>query len=125
DIIKSFAPGPARDLVKIARGQDRGLLPVEFAELREEHGANRHVDADAERVGAANYFQQTPLCELLGEHTVFGQKARVVQADAVPQPAFDLWSIRAGEFESFNRICDGVLLFARRHVDAREVLRAL
>ena len=44
-VVETFAPGAAADLMKIPRAQDAGLLPVEFAELGEQHRADRHIDA--------------------------------------------------------------------------------
>ena len=48
-----------------------------------------------------------------------------MNADAVAQPFLDFRPIRAGEFEAFQRAGNGILLFARAHVDAGEILRAL
>ena len=71
DVVKPFAPRAPANLMKVARAQEAGLLAIELAELREQHGANRHVDAHAERVRAANDLQQTALRELLDEHAIF------------------------------------------------------
>ena len=118
---------PARppDLVEIARAQDPGFLPVKLAEPGEEHGADGHVDADAQGVGAADHFEQAFLSQLLDQYAVLGQQPGVVQADAVFEPFPDFRSVRTGELEPFERRADGVLLFARAHVDAGEILRAL
>ena len=64
----------------------RGLLAVELAQLREQHRADRDVDADAQRVGAADHLEQALLRELLDQQPVLRQQPGVVQADAVPQP---------------------------------------
>jgi hypothetical protein len=83
-IVESLSPGAAADLVKIPRAQDGGLLAVELAQPREEHGADGHVDAHAERVRAANDLEQPLLRELLDQHAVLRQQAGMMQADAVP-----------------------------------------
>ena len=124
-VVKTFAPGPAADLVKIPRAQDAGLLAVELAQPREQHGADRHVDADAERVRAADDLEQSLLRELLDEHAIFRQQAGVMQPDAVPQPFLDFRAVRAGELEAFQRVGDRGFFLARADVDAGEILRAL
>ena len=56
DIVEPLAPGASGDLMEVARAQDSRLLPAEFAQFGKEHGADRDVDADAQRVGAADDF---------------------------------------------------------------------
>ncbi len=114
EVVEALPPGAAGDLVEVARGEDRGLLPVELAQTRKEHRADRHVDADAERVGAADDLEQPLLRELLGEHAVLRQQARVVQADPLLQPLADVGAVRAREAEARDLGGDGVLLLARR-----------
>ena len=101
-VVKPLASGAAGDLVKIARAENPGFLPVKFAEAREKNGADGHVDAGPERVRAANNFQQTPLGQLLDQHAVFGQNPGVMQADAVLEPAPDVRPVGAAELESFQ-----------------------
>ena len=72
-VVEPLAAGAAGNLVKVARGEDGGLLAVELAEAREQHRADRHVDAGAERVGAADHLQQPHLRQLLDQHTVLRQ----------------------------------------------------
>src|SRR3954469_23696585 len=38
-IIETLTSGPSPDLMKLARAQDSGFLPIVFAQLAEEHGA--------------------------------------------------------------------------------------
>ena len=83
-IVESLAPGASGDLVKIPRAEDDRLLPVKLAQPREQHGADGHVDADAERIRAADDFEQALLRELLDQHAILGQQSRVMQPDAVP-----------------------------------------
>ena len=54
-------PGPSRppgELVELADGEPPHPRAVELRERRHQHGADRDVDADAERVGAADDRQQ-------------------------------------------------------------------
>ena len=124
-VIESLPPRAPRDLVKVARTQYPRLLPVVFAELREEHRADRHIDSHAQRVRAADHLQQPALRELLGEHAIFRQQPRVMQPDPVPEELLDFRPVRTRKAEPRERLRDGRLLLARAHIDAREILRAL
>ena len=73
--------------MEVPRAVDGGFLPVVFAQPREQHGADRHVDADAQRVRPADDLEQSALRQLLDEDAVFRQQPGMVQADAVPQPS--------------------------------------
>ncbi len=53
-----------------------------------------------ERVGAADDLEQPLLRELLDEHAVLRQQARVMQPDALLQPLADVGAVRAGEAEA-------------------------
>jgi len=64
-VIKPASAGAARDLLELARRQEARLVPVELAQLREQHGPDRDVHAHAERVRAADGFQQALPRELL------------------------------------------------------------
>jgi len=70
-----------------ARRQQPGAGAVVLAQLGEQHGADRDVDADAERVGAADDLEQALLREPLDEQAVLGEHPGVVHADAVPDEA--------------------------------------
>ena len=125
DVVEALPPRPPRDLVEVARGEDGRLLPVELAQAREEHGPYRDVDADPEGVGAADDLEQARLRELLDEHAVLGQEARVVDPDALLQPLADVGAVGAGEAEPGDGGPDRVLLLASAEVEAREVLGAV
>ena len=78
-------PGPAGapgDLVELARLEHPLARPVELHQPGEQHRADRHVDADAEGVGAADDLEQAVLGELLDQPAVPRQHPRVVHADA-------------------------------------------
>ena len=114
DVVEALPPRAPGDLVEVARGEDGGLLPVELAQAREEHGPDRDVDADPEGVGAADDLEQARLRELLDEHAVLGQEARVVDADALLEPLADVGAVGAREAEPGDRGPDRVLLLAGR-----------
>ena len=96
-IVEALASGASGDLVEVAHAQDRGLLAVVLAELREEHRANRNVDAHAQRVGAADDLEQALLRQLLDEQAILRQEPGVVQSDAVANEALKL--LRIGRIE--------------------------
>ena len=76
--------GPAGDLVELAGLERAGALPVVLGQRGEQHGADRHVDPDAEGVGAADDPQQPGLGQGLHQPAVAGQHPGVVHPDAVP-----------------------------------------
>jgi len=86
------------------------FLAVVFPKLGKDDGSDRHVDADAERIGAADEFEQTFLRELLDKDAVLRQQSGVVNADAVAQPALDVFSVRAVEAHAFKCFGDGSFL---------------
>ena len=124
DLVEALASGAAGDLVEVAGGEDRRLLAIELAEPREEHRADRHVDAHAERIRAADDLEEPALGELLDEDAVLGEQAGVVQADPLLQPFAYVGAVGAREAEALDRFRDGVLLLAGAEVQAREVLGA-
>ena len=124
-VVKTLSPGAARDLAEIAHAEHRRLLPVVFPELREHHRADRHVDADAERVRAADELEPALLRELLDEDAVFRQQPRVVHADAVPQPALHLLAVRTGETHALQLLLQCRLLLLRADAEAHQTLRGL
>ena len=124
-LVEALAPGPARDLVEVAGREHGRLLAVVLREAAEQHGADRHVDADAQRVGAADDLQQAPLGELLGQHAVARQQAGVVDADAVLQPRAYPGAVGRREAHVLDRRAQRLLLVARRDAQAGERLRAL
>ena len=79
-------PGPARPAIwwnsRALRWRVR--IPSYLRQAGEQHGADRHVDADAEGVGAADDLEQPGLGQLLDQPAVLRQHAGVVHADAVP-----------------------------------------
>src|SRR5439155_14448064 len=124
-LVEALAARASGNLMKIARAQDRCLLPVILAEFAEENSADRHVDAHAQGVGAANDLEQALLRQLFDQNAILREQPGMVQPDAVLEPFPDFRTVRAGELEPFKEISNGVLLLARADVDAGEILRAL
>ena len=124
-VVEALAPGASGDLVKIPGREQRGFFSVEFAQAGEEHGANGHIDADAQCIGAANDFEQSFLRQLLDQHAIFRQQAGMVQTDAVLEPFANVRTVGAAEFESFERIAYRSFFLPSANVDAGKILRAL
>ena len=119
------ATGPPGDLVELAGAELPHPLPVELRERGDEHRADRHVDADAERVGAADDPQQPALRERLDEPAVARQHAGVVHADARAHEPRERLAEARREAESADRLGDLVALLARDHPDRGQGLRPL
>ena len=59
--IEARATGATSDLMKLTGAQATHLVTVELGERGEHHGVDGYVDADAERIGAADDGQQALL----------------------------------------------------------------
>ena len=116
--VEARATGAPGDLVELAGGQLPHPGAVVLGERREQHGADRHVDADAESVGAADHAQQPALSELLDEAAVLGQHARVVHADTRADEARQRLAEHGREAEVTDRVGDLVALLAGDDLDA-------
>jgi hypothetical protein len=79
--VEAGPPGPPGDLSELTHLEHPLPVAVELGEAGEEHGPDRHVDADAEGVGAADDRQQSGLGEVLDEPPVLRQHPRVVHPD--------------------------------------------
>ena len=77
--------GAAGNLVEFARFEDALALAVELGKASHQHGADGHVNAHTQGIGAANDLKQALLCQALYQSAVFGKHARVVDADALAQ----------------------------------------
>ena len=76
--VEAGTAGAPGDLVELTRAQAALLASVEFGEPGEQHGVDGHVDAHAQRVGAADHGQQALLGELFHEQAVAREHAGVV-----------------------------------------------
>ena len=121
--IEAHAAGAAGDLMEFAGAQTAHPGPVEFGERGEHHRMNRHVDADAERIRAADDRQQPLLGELFDQPAVARQHTGMVDADAgFQQPLQDLAEC-GGEARALHRLGDGLALFAAGDAGGGERLR--
>ena len=123
--VEAGAAGSPDDLVELAGLEQALLRTVELRQPGEQDRADRHVDADAEGVGAADDLEQAVLGELLDEATVLRQHARVVHADAVPHEPRERASEARPEPEAADALGDRLALLARRDLDGHEALGAL
>ena len=117
--------GPPDDLVELARLEHPLLRAVELRQPGEHDRADRHVDAHAQRVGAADDLEQAVLRELLDEPPVLRQHAGVVHADAVAHETRERAPEARAEAEAADAGRDRVALLARRDLDRHEALRPL
>ena len=123
--VEARPPGAAADLVELPRGEEAGRRSVVLGQGGEDHGADGHVDADAEGVGPADDLQQSGLGQLLHQTSVLGQHPRVVHADAVAYELGERPAEPRREAEPADELGDLVLLGAGEQVDAHQRLRPL
>ncbi len=127
DVAHRVEPGPARatgDLVELTGTEVTLPLAVELDEGGEHHGADRHVDADAERVGAADDAQVPGLDEPLDQTPVAREHAGVVDADTQAQEPRERAAEAAGEPLTRECVGDGLALLLGGDGDGGERLRA-
>ena len=108
--VEAGPPGAAGDLVELAGRQVPGARPVVLGQRRDEHGPDRHVDADAEGVGAADHLEQPGLRERLDQPAVARQHPGVVHADAVPDEPRQRLAEAGREAEAADHLGDLVPL---------------
>ena len=75
--------------MELAGAQTTHLVAIELGERGEHHGVDGYVDADAERIGAADDGQQALLCQALDQQTIARQHAGMVHADAASKQTFE------------------------------------
>jgi hypothetical protein len=112
----------AGDLVELPGVELTHPCAVELGESGEQHGADGHVDADAQRVGSADHPQHAALGELFDQPPIFGQHPRVVHADALAQQPGQRLAERRREPEAADELGDRVPLLAGRDLRAGERL---
>ena len=122
--VKAGTPRAAHDLVKLAGVEVAHAPSVKLGERGEHHGVNRHVDAHAERVRAADDRQQALLRELLHQKTVARQHARVVHAYATAQQALERLAKGGGEARALDGVLDLLALLLGGDAVAGQALRA-
>src|SRR5690625_2909373 len=82
DRVEAGAPGAPGDLLELAYVEAPLAYTVELGEPAEHNGADGHVDADAERVRAANDLEKTLLSERLDQAPVAWKHPGMMDTDA-------------------------------------------
>ena len=108
--IEARATGATSDLMKLTGAQATHLVTVELGERGEHHGVDGYVDADAERIGAADDGQQALLRQALHQQAIARQHAGMVHADAASKQAFENLTKGRGEARPLCRFFDGLAL---------------
>ena len=108
--IEARAAGATGNLMKLAGAQTTHLVAVELGERGEYHGVDGYVDADAERIGAADDGQQALLCQALDQQTIARQHASMVHADAASEQALKNLAKGRGEARAFGSFLNGLAL---------------
>ena len=109
-VSKPARPGAAGDLQELAGAQDPLPAAVELRQPGEQHRPDRHVDADAEGVGAADDLEQPGLGQLLDQPAVARQHPRVVDADPAAEQLGERLAEAGAEPEAGQPLGDRVAL---------------
>ena len=96
--------------MELTGAQATHLVAVELGERGEYHGVDGYVDADAERIGAADDGQQALLRQAFDQEAIARQHASMVHADAASKQAFE--NLTKGRREARSLCCffDGLAL---------------
>ncbi len=124
-IVETLAPGTAGDLLELSNAQHPDPAAVVLAQLREQHRTNRHVDPDAERVGATDDLQQTGLCQTFDEQPILGEQAGMVHTDTSREEAPEALAEWRVEPEAPDQRLDLLLLILGERAQAQQSLRRL
>ena len=116
--VEAGPPRAAHDLVELAGAQAAHLGTVELGELGEHHGVDGHVDAHAERVGAADDREQPLLSEALHQQAIARQHARMVHAHAGGQQPLQDLAEGGRELRALHGLFDFLALGLVRHAVA-------
>ena len=125
DRVVAGAARAAGDLLELAHLELALTGPVVLRQPAEQHRPDGHVDADAERVGAADDLEQALLRQRLDESPVPRQHPGMVHAHTHPDQPRQRLAERRREPEVAQRIGDDVALRTGRDLDAGQRLRAL
>ena len=108
--IKARAAGATGNLVELAGAQTTHLVAIELGERGEHHGVDGYVDADAERIGAADDGQQALLRQALDQQAIARQHASMVHADAASKQALENLAKGRREARAFGSFLNGLAL---------------
>jgi hypothetical protein len=98
-------------LVKFTAAQATHAAAIEFGERCEKHCVDWHIDADAERVGAANHGKEAALGKLFHEQAIARQHAGVMYADPAGEQVLENLAEGRGEARPFASVFYGCALF--------------
>ena len=113
------------DLMEFSGPQFAHFRAVELGQCGQHHGMDGHVDADAQRICAADHRQQTLLGELLDQTTIAGEHTRMVNADSGAQQTLQNLAECGGELRALDRLRNGGTLFLAGHTRACQGVRRL
>ena len=117
-VIETSTPGTPSNLRELTVAQDARGAPVVFAELREQHRADRDVDANAQRVSTADDLEEAGLREPLHKESIFRQQPGVVHTDTCDEEPSEALAERRVKAESADQFFDPLLLVLRERVEA-------
>ena len=108
--IEARTAGATGNLMELAGAQTTHLVAIELGERGEDHGVDGYVDADAERIGAADDRQQALLRQALDQQTIARQHTGVVHADAAAKQALEDLAKGRREARAFGGFLNGLAL---------------
>ena len=108
--IEARTAGATGNLMELAGAQTTHLVAIELGERGEHHGVDGYVDADAERIGAADDGQQALLRQALDQQAIARQHASMVHADAASKQALENLTKGRREARALGRFLDGLAL---------------
>ena len=109
--------------MELAGAQTTHLVAVKLGERGEHHGVDGYVDADAERIGAADDGQQTLLRQTLDQQAIARQHASMVHADAASEQALENLAKGRGEARALGGFLNGLALLLAGDAKIGEGLR--
>ena len=109
--------------MELAGAQTTHLVAIELGERGEHHGVDGYVDADAERIGAADDGQQALLRQALDQQTIARQHASMVHADAAAEQALENLAKSRGEARAFGGFLNSLALLLAGNAKVGEGLR--
>ena len=121
--VESGAAGTPGELLEFADAESAHLPSVELRQSGQEHGADGHVDAHAEGVGARDDEQQAFERELFDETPILRQHSGVVDADAVQQQFAQAGPEPLAEGEALDGCGDRGFLLLGGEVDREQIGR--
>ncbi len=121
--VEAAASSATGNLMELAAFQAAHLAAVELGQLRQHHGVNGNVDANAQRIGAADDGQKPLLSKLFHQQAVTRQHARVMNAHAAAEQALQRLAEGGVELGALHSLLHGLALLLAGHAVAGQALR--